>query len=179
MCQSGVWAHYLRKIYVLMLALTSCKMRQWDWVASGFSILAGWKDGPVSSKKLLNLCDFEWASTARYIIYISSIANLKEINSDHVICFPLGRIGPEKLLKQKVRALAVLEGNKANIEKFVGEHKGDLGSDEMAVLRSLYLQYKGNEEIVNNHIAVIGTVVAEIELGILQSKEEEGDDWLF
>lgn len=133
----------------------------------------------MSEKKLLKLADFEWASAARYIIYISSIANLKEINSNHVISFPLARMGPGKLLKQKESVLVALEGNKSSIERFVGEHKADLDPEELAVLRSLYMQYKGNAEIVRGHIGIIATCLVEIELGILQSQEVGSDDDLF
>lgn len=133
----------------------------------------------MSSSKLLSLSDFEWASTARYIMYISSMTGLKEINSNHVISFPLGRLGPEKLLKQKENVLALLEANKASIERFVGERSAELDSDELAVLRSLYMQYKGNAETVRGHIDIVGTCLVEIELGILQSKEVDEDDESF
>lgn len=133
----------------------------------------------MSDQKLLPLAAFEWASVARYIIYISSIANLKEINSNHVVCFPLARMGPGKLLKQKEAVLLVLEGNKRNIERFVGEHKAELGCDELAVLRTLYMQYKGNAGVVREHIDITHTCLVEIELGILQSQEVDGDDSLF
>lgn len=133
----------------------------------------------MSERKLLSLADFEWASAARYIIYISSVANLKEINSNHVVSFPLAKMGPEKLLSQKEAVLLALEGNKSSIERFVGEHRGDLAAEELAVLRSLYMQYKGNVEIVRGHIGIIGTCLVEIELGILQSQEVGSDDGLF
>lgn len=133
----------------------------------------------MSDKKLLPVAAFEWASVARYITYVSSIANLKEINSNHVICFPLARMGPQKLLKQKEAVLLVLESNKKNIERFVGERRTELGCDELAVLRTLYMQYKGNAGVVLEHIDVIHTCLVEIELGILQSQEVDGDDSLF
>ncbi len=133
----------------------------------------------MSSEKLLSLEDFEWASTARYIVYISGIANLREINSNHVISFPLGKMGPAKLLKQKERVLSLLEGNKTSIERFVGKRKNELDVNELAVLRCLYVQYKGNIETVKGHIEVIGTCLVEIELGILQSQEVDENDQLF
>jgi len=145
----------------------------------GFSILAGWKEGLVSSKKVLSLSDFEWAAAARYITYISAVAGLKEINSNHVISFPLGRIGPDKLLKQKERVLVLLEGNKKCIERFAGEHKQDLGEKELAILRSLYFQYKANIKVVKNHIGAIGECMVAIELQILSSKDGGEDDDLF
>lgn len=133
----------------------------------------------MSDKKLLSLSDFEWASAARYIVYISSMANLKEINSNHVISFPLGKLGPDKLLKQKRRALILLEGNLSAIAAFVGEHQHDLGVNEMAVLRTLYVQYKNSMKTVTGHIKVIGALMIEVELGLLQSPEVSEDDALF
>ncbi len=133
----------------------------------------------MENEKLLSLSDFEWASTARYIVYISSVAGLSEINSNHVVSFPLGRIGPKRLLHQKELVLFRLEGNKKSIEKFVGKHRDALDDNELAVLRSLYLQYKNNIEMVKGHIDAIGTCIVEIELGILKAKESEQDDVLF
>jgi len=125
------------------------------------------------------LSDFEWASAAKYIIYISTAAGLKEINSNHVISFPLGRIGPDRLLKQKERVLVLLEANKRSIERFAGEHKQDLGEKELAILRSLYFQYKANAETVKEHIQAIGECMVAIELGILNSQRKGEDDALF
>lgn len=133
----------------------------------------------MSEEKLLSLAVFEWASVARYIVYISSIAHLEEINSNHVISFPLARLGPDKLLKQKKGVLQALEDNKRHIERFVGEHRAELGDDELAVLRTLYLQYKGNAGVVREHIDIIRTCLVEIELGILQSQEVNDGDQLF
>lgn len=133
----------------------------------------------MSNGKLLTLSDFDWASAANYIIYISRVAGLREINSNHVISFPLARLGPEKVLKQKRRVLALLEENKASVERFAGEHKGDLGRKELAILRTLYLQYKASIETVTDHIDVIGIIVAEVELEILQFGEEDGNGELF
>lgn len=133
----------------------------------------------MSDKKLLSLSDFEWASTARYIVYISSMANLKEINSNHVISFPLGKLGPDKLMRRKDRTLSVLKGNLSSIAAFVGEHQHELGDTELAVLRSVYLQYKSNIETVTAHMEVIGTLLIEVELGIIQAQEVSDDDALF
>lgn len=121
----------------------------------------------MREKKLLSLVDFEWASVARYIHYISSITGLKEINSNHVISFPLGRLGPHKLLKQKERVLLVLEENKRLVERFVGEHRDHLSDKELAVLRTLYMQYRSNVEMVEGHIDTIENCVVEAELFII------------
>ncbi len=125
------------------------------------------------------LADFEWASATQYIIYVSSAARLSEINSSHVVSFPLGRLGPEKLLKQKQRVLILLEGNKKNIERFVGERKSQLDENELAVLRSLYVQYKGNIETVKGHINYIEECEVELELALLKLQEKKEDDYPF
>jgi hypothetical protein len=131
------------------------------------------------ASQLRNLSDFEWASATQYISYISSVAGLAEINSNHVISFPLARIGPDKLLKQKRRVLILLEGNKKSIERLVGERKSDLDENELAILRSLYVQYKANIETVEAHISFILECIVEVELSLLKSREIEDDDYPF
>lgn len=130
----------------------------------------------MSDAKLLKLCDFEWASTARYIMYISAIAGLKEINSSHVISFSLARLGVDKLIKQKKAVLVLLEGNKRKIERFVGEHKDDLDGNEIAVLRSIYVQYSSSEVTVREHIDFAEQCMAEFEVARLDLQVEEKDD---
>lgn len=104
--------------------------------------------------QLKPLSAFEWASVSQYIVYVSSVAGLKELNSSDLISFPLARMGPMKLVARKVRALAALEGNKEQIERFVGRYEGELGDSEMSVLRSMYLQFKRSAEMVEEHIRV-------------------------
>lgn len=133
----------------------------------------------MSKMKLLSLSDFEWASAARYIMYISTVAGLAEINVNRVNSFPLGMLGPDKLLKQKRAVLAALEGNKSRVERFAGERRKSLGKEELSVLRTLYMQYKGSAEVVRQHIDVIETCLVEIEMGILQSQEVDSEDELF
>ncbi len=134
----------------------------------------------MSDKKpLKSLADFEWASATQYITYISSVARLSEINSNHIVSFPLGRLGPDKLLKQKQRVLILLEGNKKNIERFVGERRSQLDENELAVLRSLYVQYKGNIETVKGHIKCIDECMVELKLSLLKLKEKQEDEFLF
>lgn len=128
---------------------------------------------------LKRLKDFEWASVTQYIIYISSVAGLKEVNPRHVVSFPLGRLGPDKLLKQKRRVLLLLEGNKACVERFAGSCESELDENEMAVLRSIYLQYRSSIETVSRHIFLLTTCLTGTQLSILQSEEEAQDDLLF
>lgn len=105
--------------------------------------------------KLKSLSEFEWASVAQYMIYIASVAHLAEVNNDHVISFPLARIGPERLLRRKQKVLAVLELNTGNIERFVGSHSDDLEDGELSVLRTMYMQYRNGAVIVREHIRVV------------------------
>lgn len=132
----------------------------------------------MSSGKLRSLADFEWASAVRYIVYVSCVAGLREINSYCVNSLPLARVGPEKLLNQKKRVLSLLEGNKARVERFVGEHKEELGVNELSVLRTMYLQYRADVETVNDHVKFIERCIEEVQTPLLQS-EGEGQDDLF
>lgn len=128
---------------------------------------------------LKTLKDFEWSSVTRYIVYVSRVARLSEINASHVVSFSLGRLGPDKLLKQKRRVLVLLEGNRAAVERFVGEHNSELHENELAVLRSIYLQCKSGIEMVKRHIIFIEQCVVDVELSLLRMEEAGRDDLLF
>lgn len=130
----------------------------------------------MASGKLLTLSDFEWASAVHYIVYISRVAGLREINSNHVISFPLGRLGHEKLLKRKERVLASLEENRASIERFAGEKREELGDDELAVIRTIYLQYKANIETVKGHIEAIEVCLSEVRADIFHLTGEDDNE---
>lgn len=129
--------------------------------------------------RLKHLSDFEWASVAQYVVYISSIAGLAEVNSRYVVDFPLGRLGSDRLLKRKQRVLFLLESNMKRVERFVGEHRSELNDNERAVLRTMYMQYKSNAETVKGHIEVASQCISEIELAIEMSWKEDEDDQLF
>ena len=128
---------------------------------------------------LKRLADFEWAAAMRYIVHVSNVAGLAQINSNSVVSFALGRLGPDKLLRQKQNVLILLEGNKKSIERFVGAHKSKIGVNELAVLRSLYLQYKNDIEMVRGHIGFVEKCMAESELSLLKTKKEEENDFPF
>lgn len=104
--------------------------------------------------QLKPLSAFEWASVSQYIIYVSSVAGLKEFNSNDVSSFPLARIGPNNLTARKERLLTLLKGNKKSIERFVGARKEELGAPELSVLRSMYLQFKHSVETVEQHLEI-------------------------
>ena len=102
--------------------------------------------------ELKTLASFEWAYIGQYMVYITSVAGLDEINSDHVISFPLAQLGPEKLIARKTRVQVLLEGNIQKLERFVGAYREQLDESEVSVLRSLYRQYKCDSETVKGHL---------------------------
>lgn len=129
--------------------------------------------------KIRPLADFEWASVTLYIVYISGVMGLSEINCNHVNSFPLARIGPDKLLKQKERTLALLKGNKSKIERFVGERKSELEEGEISVLRSMYMQIGGLIDLVERHIGATEMYMADYAETLLDALEEVENEPLF
>lgn len=125
--------------------------------------------------QLKPLSAFEWASVSQYIVYISSVAGLKEFNSNDLISFPLAKIGAEKLLSRKERLLVLLRGNKKRIERFVGDRKEELGEGELSVLRSMYLQFKRSIETVEEHIRIAGLYQEVAGTGLFPSEETQDD----
>lgn len=133
----------------------------------------------MEREELKALCDFEWASVARYLIYVSEVAGLKEVSFNDVNSFLLARLGPEKLLKRKRRALAVLLGNIAALERFAGNYEGKVGSDELAVIRGIYIQYKNSVAIVERHIAVTLSFAEMVSRDLFEEDGEDEEDQLF
>lgn len=97
------------------------------------------------------MADFEWASAARYIVHIEKLLGLQDVASGNIYSFPLGRIGPEKLEAKKRRLARTLSGNIAKLELFVGENKSDLGDNELAILRSMYVTMSSAHETCEGH----------------------------
>lgn len=133
----------------------------------------------MSSRKLRRLSEFEWASVARYILYIEGAAGLVEINSNHVNCLGLRRLGLDKLLKQKDRTLKLLLGNKEKLEAFVGRYSPELGDDERAVLRTIYIQYQRSVSTVRDHIALLLDCKVQIEMALIDLEGGQKDEALF
>lgn len=131
----------------------------------------------MPDKKLQPIAAFEWASVAQYLVYISSRVGLAEINSQDVLSFPLARLGPDKLLRRKERALKMLEANIARLERFVGHVGDDLGPHELAVLKGMYTQYRGNIEMVKVHIETAKNY--KVKCAELFPETEEEDNELF
>ncbi len=98
------------------------------------------------------MSDFEWASVAQYVTYISGVAKLVEINLNQVNSFALARVGPDVFIKIKRRVLAALKANKKRLEIFVADHLEELNASEKSVLRTMYLQIRDCEQTVERHI---------------------------
>lgn len=122
------------------------------------------------------LSAFEWASVSRYIVYISSVAGLKEINTNHVISFSLTRLGVKGLVRQKERVLLQLRKNMGGLECFAEEHRGELEKEEISVLRSMYVQIRGSIAIVEGHIRMAERYANVVDDGLLLEGETEVTD---
>ncbi len=133
----------------------------------------------MSKFELKDLAEFEWASVAQYIVYISSVTQLEEIVSEHVVRFPLAGVGAEKLLLRKQRVLERLKGNKQKILRFAGEFEDELGENELSVLRTLYLQFKRGEEMVGEHLRIIKLYQDEENNSFFGTAEEASDELPF
>lgn len=126
--------------------------------------------------KLRSLSDFEWASVAQYLVYVSSAADLVEFNTSDVYSFAIAMDGVKKVIRRKERILTLLEGNMKQLERFVGRHSDELGDDEKSVLRSLYVQYKGAVQIVREHLVVARECQEEQERGLKLYGGREEDE---
>lgn len=132
----------------------------------------------MQERKLQPISAFEWASVAQYIIYISGAAGLKEVNSGDVLCLPLAKIGPEKLLSRKMRVALVLKSNLRSLEGFVGRFEDELEDNEISVIRGMYRQLRDNLETVSGHMELIEDF-ARTEYTGFYDQEEEKDDTPF
>ncbi len=132
----------------------------------------------MQERKLQPISAFEWASVAQYVVYINGAAGLKEVNSDHVLCLPLAKIGPEKLLARKMRVALVLKSNLRSIEGFVGRFEAELEANEISVIRGMYRQFRDNLETVAGHMELIEDF-ARTEYTGFYDQEEEKDDTPF
>ena len=132
----------------------------------------------MQERKLQPISAFEWASVAQYVVYISGAAGLKEVNSDHVLCLPLARIGPEKLLSRKMRVALVLKSNLRSLEGFVGRFEAELEVNEISVIRGMYRQFRDNLETVSGHMEIIEDK-ARTEYTSFYDQGEEKDDTPF
>ena len=130
-------------------------------------------------RALKHIADFEWASVGRYMAYISGVMELKEISSHRVVSFPLSRLGPVTVLKQKRATARTLQANICALEVFVGERKKELESEELVVLRGLYIQYKCNLDTVREHIRSAEFYRASVDVSMFEVVEEDEDEFPF
>lgn len=123
------------------------------------------------------ISDFPWASVGHYMARLEVSIGLECINHNHVISFPLGRLGPEKVIAQKERALGKIKRNMARLEAFVGKAK-PLEGDELVVLRSMYRTFASEAETCKRHIEVAKKIAANLALfspAAFDCEEEEDD----
>ncbi len=132
----------------------------------------------MKERKLQPISAFEWASVAQYVVYISGAASLKEVNSEHVLCLPLAKIGPEKLLARKMRVALILKSNLRSLEGFVARFEDELEDNEISVIRGIYRQFRDNLETVDGHMELIEDF-ARTEYTGFYDQEEEKDDLPF
>lgn len=112
----------------------------------------------MDEQKILHLSDFEWASAARYVVWLSQDADLREIASDRINSFPLARLGATKLQGRKLNTLAELEGNLLCLERWAGKHKPDMNEYEIVIVRAMYRDIKRAIQIVKEHLTALESV---------------------
>jgi len=127
----------------------------------------------MSDKRLQPISAFEWASVTQYIVYISGVAELLEINSSHVERLPLATLGPAKLLSRKLKMSVVLKSNLRRLERFAERFKDELDKNELSVVRGMYRQYKNNLETVQRHLEVIEDYARAVDKSMFEQSEAE------
>lgn len=132
----------------------------------------------MNDGKLLTISDFEWASVSRYLVYVSSVAGLVDVSSEHVHNFGLAKWGRSRLLAQKQRVLVIMTSNQKKLENFVGSRRDELREEEISVIRSIYVQTKRNIDTVKEHILIAESYRAAGMGDLLQEKGDQ-DDALF
>lgn len=86
------------------------------------------------------ICDYEWASVARYITGLSGRLCLKEFNWDEARSMRVTS-SPEDLAKLLVRKRRIRDELGKNLEaiaSYVEANKSELGEAEMVAIRGLY-----------------------------------------
>lgn len=115
---------------------------------------------PEEAKKLKTISDYEWASVARYIVYVSACAGLIEISSDAIYSFRIGQSGPASLVRRKKRARDCLTKNMELISEFVARNDDELQDDERGVIRGMYRTQAEGWSTVEGHIAHAEAIVS-------------------
>jgi len=136
----------------------------------------------MSGKKLLSISDFEWASAAQYIVYISTLADLRETVVGDVFSFRFGKGGAQGLLGKKLKTLSLLQGNRRKLERLVGEKEKELGRNEIAVIRGMWQGISRSHEVVRVQADTLKEMVEEERQrsmfeGLLDKAEEKNEGY--
>ena len=123
----------------------------------------------------MKMCDFEWASAARYMAWLEVNVGIEQVNYSQVFSFRIGRAGVAGLKAQKRRQLSKVYVSKAAVEAFAGEHKGALSNEELVVLRSLYHTYNAAIETLKRQLERL-EVMARIQVDSLLREEGGQED---
>lgn len=130
-------------------------------------------------KVLCRMSDFEWASAARYMVWLEVNAGVKQVNYDRVYSFRIEGGGIAGLLASKKRLLSEAKGNMAAIEAFAGEHRESLRSEELVVLRSLYCTCKAAIGTLNEQLQRAEAMNGAQKEGLFGKEEEQENDTPF
>lgn len=130
------------------------------------------------SRKVLRMADFEWASGTKYIVYLSAVLELEEINMNSVYSFRLSSLGAKKLIGQKASERNKAVNNMKAVERWAGKNADTLAEEEKEILITMYNQYKGVVQTCVEHIETANKLVA-IEKISLLGEVDESDDFPF
>lgn len=133
---------------------------------------------PEETARLKTISDYEWASVAQYIVYVSACADLIEISSDAIYSFRIGQAGPASLARRKRRTRDCLARNMELIVEFVERNEGELLSDEQNVIRGMYRTQADGLAMVKEHAVRAEALVLAHQKPLPGSLEEEllGDE---
>lgn len=104
-------------------------------------------------RDIRSIQDYEWGSVGQYMRWVEHVLGLVDIDSSHVLSFPLGKLGVEKLVARKLRTEAVLRDNLEKISTFVQNHENELQESERVVLRTIYRQTLNWAKTCEEHAA--------------------------
>jgi hypothetical protein len=106
----------------------------------------------MSNREVKSVSDYEWASSARWLVWFSDTCGLDAVSISKVYSFKIDQGGIDKLIRHKRLTLARVKSNKSKIEAAVGRMQDLLGEDEMVLARSVYRQYAVWERMLQEHV---------------------------
>lgn len=104
------------------------------------------------SNTVLHVCDFEYASYARYQVWLSSAIGLKEINEHHVYSVRVQNGDIQRLIERKQFTLEMVRYNMDLISKWVGRNKEQLHEEDLVCCRSVYRQHSVVKDVLMSQI---------------------------